>query len=500
MDSQSEQFPALVDQLRPPSSALPEQQIHTAENRLSFRRQDLEAVLNNIPFNPSSLIGLFEKDYGSEYAASAGVWEGYTIKEHTLMVMGQFEKYFSNSPLPAGIDKNLFRTMLALHDIGKPEAIRSGGKHLQHEYTAKIMNSILSELGYSQQEKNLALALVSGDSIGDSIKTGNIQTSAAEIVKAARVAGVPPEEFFDLLTIFYRVDAGSYTEDAGGKRSLDSLFEFDKERKQLRFSPQTNATITRLKAKVQSLSLPASSPSQISKLPPEKAKGKVASIASGIRKVFEKLKTQPSQQKQSDSAHDKAPIKPYDYVDSEIEDILARWEEQPPDIKRARQEQYEKEQLSEPVIAYHGTPEDFEEFKPGQLSWFTESLSEAFVPRVAHTRKFVKLVELHIAHPFHHIGAFDRPYYIQTVKGQLDYAKKYKALGYDGATFEDHYFGRVWIPFDNKQIKVLATSVEGRSLDEIAKYFNEQIAKREREGKVMLPGEMTKKLDSLYTT
>lgn len=234
----------------PPTGIGKEQPI---ENKLSFGRKDLDKVLNEKQFNPNSLIGLFEKDYGSEYAASAGVWEGYTIKQHTLMVMGQYEKYFVHNPLPANMDRNLFRTTLALHDIGKPEAIKMGGKHLQHEYTEPKMNSILSQLEFSQQEKDMALAVATGDPIGNSLKTGDIEKSVEEIVQSARKANVPPEEFFDLLTVFYRCDAGSYTEDAGGKRSLDHLFEFDGEKRELRFAPHTNETIKRLRSKIQSL-------------------------------------------------------------------------------------------------------------------------------------------------------------------------------------------------------------------------------------------------------
>lgn len=238
----------------------PEQKQPNVEQKLSFARRDLDNILSQNPFQPEDLVGLFAKDFGPDYEADAGVWEGYTIKQHTLMVMGQFEKYFAHSPLPADVDKNLFRTMLALHDIGKPEAIRMGGKHLQHEYNERKMNTILSQLEFSQHEKDLALAVASADSIGNSIKTGNIETSAGEIIQSAQKANVPPEEFFDLLTVFYRVDAGSYTEDAGGKYSLDHLFEFDREKKELRFSPQTNEKITKLRERV--LSLKESNPIQ----------------------------------------------------------------------------------------------------------------------------------------------------------------------------------------------------------------------------------------------
>lgn len=243
-----------------PSSSTTNSQERPLNKKLSFERKELDATLNQTPFDPNNLIGLFERDYSQEYATSVGVWEGYTLKQHTSMVLSQFEKYFSNSLQYTNIDKNFFKTFLALHDLGKPEAVRMGEKHLQYEHTKRIMNNILSELGYSRQEKALALALVSADPIGESIKANgrNIEASAREIIKLAQAANIPTAKFFDLLTIYYRVDAGSYTEDAGGKRSLDILFEFDKERKQLRFAPQTNEVIAKLKTAVESLSNSAS--------------------------------------------------------------------------------------------------------------------------------------------------------------------------------------------------------------------------------------------------
>ena len=233
-----------------------------------------------------------------------------------------------------------------------------------------------------------------------------------------------------------------------------------------------------------------------SQVPSEKAKGKVTS---GIKRVIERLKTYPSQHtqhKQLNNTHDLPPEAEESLVDYEIKRILALREKEPPHIKREREEQYMKEQLFEPVIAYHGTDKDFEEFKPGQLAYFTEKIRAAFINTPERTRKIVKLVELHIAYPCTHLDEFSLPYYIGTLEGRLDFVKKWKALGYDGATWEDAYFDRIWIPFDNSQIKILATSVEGQSQEEIAKYFGEVVAKRG--GKVMLPGEMTKKLRSLY--
>ena len=51
-------------------------------------------------------------------------------------------------------------------------------------------------------------------------------------------SGLPAQEFWKLLEIYYQVDAGSYTEDAGGYRGLDSLFSFDPENGKMSFAPQ----------------------------------------------------------------------------------------------------------------------------------------------------------------------------------------------------------------------------------------------------------------------
>lgn len=228
--------------------------------------------------------------------------------------------------------------------------------------------------------------------------------------------------------------------------------------------------------------------SQTINLPSEKTKGKIFSITSNIRKLF-KAKNLPSQQEQFDNIYNEAPIK--SDVDYEIERILAERQKEPPEIKRRRQERYEEERLSKAIIAYHGTAKDFDEFKPGQLAWFTESLSNALVKvPPTHLREIVKLVKLRIVHPYHHSSN-------PLLHPDLNWVKKMKALGYDGVTWEQPDFGRVWMPFDNdKQIEILATSARGQSLDEIAKYFAEQIVKIKE--KVMLPGEMDKKISSLY--
>lgn len=217
------------------------------EYKLSFTDNELIEIFNDETFNPEKLILLLEKQYPNTYDQGVGVWEGYDLKKHTLMVMGQFEKYFDNQELPLGVDKNTFRLILALHDIGKPEAIAMGEKHLQHEYTPKYIQLLFKRLGIDEQHTKLALVLTSGDPIGPYLmnKKNYLETKNV-IAEMANKANLQIDEFFELLCIYYKVDAGSYTKNAGGLESLDKLFKFDEEKWKLNFSDDIQEKINKL--------------------------------------------------------------------------------------------------------------------------------------------------------------------------------------------------------------------------------------------------------------
>jgi hypothetical protein len=56
-------------------------------------------------------------------------------------------------------------------------------------------------------------------------KKARAKKVAEKISAEAAKNGIGVEEYFDLITCYYRADAGSYTVDAGGIESLDFLFE-----------------------------------------------------------------------------------------------------------------------------------------------------------------------------------------------------------------------------------------------------------------------------------
>jgi len=221
------------------------------EHKLCFKKTELTKIIESKNFNPEDLISLLEKQYPNVYNQDAGVWEGYSLKRHTLMVIRQFEKYFSHSDLPLGVSVSFFRLILALHDIGKPEAIAKGGKHLQHKYTQKYILSLFKLLEIEEKNTNIALVLASGDPIGKYISNEKSIFDTLETVeKMAKKADVPIDQFFKLLCIYYKVDAGSYTKNAGGIESLDRLFNFDEIGKKLNFADNIQKKIDQLFLKV----------------------------------------------------------------------------------------------------------------------------------------------------------------------------------------------------------------------------------------------------------
>ncbi len=151
------------------------------------------------------------------FAGDAGVWEGYSIREHTLMV---YDNYADQSPhfhlnairTPENVNvSRLMKFTVALHDIGKPEAIKAGNKALQHKYTTPILVEKLRQLEFSEAEVAIAKAVVDNDVLGDFLK-GMISPEQAyeKISSIAATTSVSPRDYFRLQSFFYTIDAAAY--------------------------------------------------------------------------------------------------------------------------------------------------------------------------------------------------------------------------------------------------------------------------------------------------
>ena len=214
---------------------------------MKFTTEQLNSALDEDPFKPYRLVDLLMREYPNTYDQGVDVWEKYTLRQHTIMVMNQFEKYFAHNPLPAKIQNRYFRLFLAVHDLGKPRAIANGGKHLQHQYTRKMIENLFAKLEIDQLHTAIALALASGDPLGKYIR-GKLSAAEAKniISNNAKTTTLSYSDYLAILIVFFKVDAGSYTEDAGGKKSLDNKFNFDPQNRKLDFAEDVEEKVNLL--------------------------------------------------------------------------------------------------------------------------------------------------------------------------------------------------------------------------------------------------------------
>jgi len=231
----------------------------TSTKKGKISREALNSILYSQKFSTEKLIELLTNEFGYLYSEQIGVWEGYSLEEHTLMVLGQFEKYFSHRQLPGNVDKGFFRLILALHDIAVPVAIQNGDKSGQFKFVVGMIEDFLKALNFSSQEINLAVSLVGADPIGTYIKVMTDNESDARVkywvtkesydivLGMAAHCSMSANTYFDLLLIYYMVDAGSYTADAGGQQGLDWLFIFKPGIRAVTFSPDIQAIVNQFK-------------------------------------------------------------------------------------------------------------------------------------------------------------------------------------------------------------------------------------------------------------
>jgi hypothetical protein len=242
--------------MNPSEQHHPSEIINTSERRLNlhFTLEELNEVLDRPDYNPEELIQLLKRDFHQEYESQVGVIQELTLEQHTLKAAQQFEKYFADQKLPGNISLKLFRFLLALHDIGKPEAFTRGDKRLQHVYTPIIVRSLLENLGFQEKDVPIAVALVSIDPIGEFLKNSDPEDVIKELEVAAEDSGVPILDLYKLLLILYQVDASSYTKDAGVEKGMDRFFIFDSAHGKIDFSPPYKNYIEQFTDLVQQIS------------------------------------------------------------------------------------------------------------------------------------------------------------------------------------------------------------------------------------------------------
>lgn len=166
------------------------------------------------------------------YKLFAGVGEGYSVEEHTRMVVESFEKEFLPRPeiqeilRRNGLTSQQMMLFLALHDIGKGPAVKkiihptSERKKLELRNTQEIINEFAQQWNLGS-EADIFIQLLSDDAIGDFLKKVNpsiadVLDTRLAISRAAgncRAAGhfnMRDSDFLELKIVFHQVDAASY--------------------------------------------------------------------------------------------------------------------------------------------------------------------------------------------------------------------------------------------------------------------------------------------------
>lgn len=145
----------------------------------------------------------------------------YVVKQHTLLVCQQFEKYaFEFNTKVMNID--LMRLVLAMHDIGK--AI---DRATQHIHTLSLIREFWSETPFTNYELKLVEILLKDDHIGNYFQgkyDGSILQD--EIKKDATELQIDASCLLQLKMVLYQCDIASYTKDAGGLKYLEYMFVY----------------------------------------------------------------------------------------------------------------------------------------------------------------------------------------------------------------------------------------------------------------------------------
>ena len=118
--------------------------------------------------------------------------------------------------------------LLLLHDIGKSVAYKKGNKENQYIETINIISENKEILNISDYTFSLFKTILENDSLGMYMQ-GKMSLEAIydDVVQRAKKINIEIDELFYLLSVYYQCDVASYTEDAGGIKYLEYLFDYN---------------------------------------------------------------------------------------------------------------------------------------------------------------------------------------------------------------------------------------------------------------------------------
>jgi hypothetical protein len=154
----------------------------------------------------------------------------YILKNHTNLVLAQFDKYFSHKFAPPELQ--FFRFVLIIHDVGKPRAFNNGNKNKQYSHSNNIITEIWHQISNSKKDLDIILFLLDGDLLGEYFQCQvDLDYTAKKIINASKPLNMAPIRLLYLLIVYFQCDTSAYTRDAGGLSYLEHLFQYEIDRK-----------------------------------------------------------------------------------------------------------------------------------------------------------------------------------------------------------------------------------------------------------------------------
>jgi len=273
-------------------------------------------ALNRPGFDPQPLLARLKQDplLRELFPLRVGELEPINFGQHTKMVLGLDEMFFKYRPLPGGMELSTQRLLLFVHDMGKPPALRSGEKGLQHKLNPIFLQALFKQWKVDPTQTRMALALLNtrfGSAIRiyrrmAELREAYLQNNQEQIAhfekrirnnygleaeyaekvlselrqpphtspsfesyarekalkainEGARQAEMDPSDFLQLSIRFHQVDAGAWTTFANGgtvqipgarASAFDDMFVFDTQKNRIRYNPYVQSQVDALAASI----------------------------------------------------------------------------------------------------------------------------------------------------------------------------------------------------------------------------------------------------------
>lgn len=206
-----------------------------------FNTEELQNYLLQEKIEPDKLLTILMQDTELDdlYTFNSGVVENESVQSHTEKVLSKFETFFAASFKNPQV-RAQFRLMLAMHDIGKGQAvIETQDTFRQHEFTLPVAERVFQDLGYTEITSNFLLAVIDQDFLGDFLKGAKtLEQILPALVSKAQTSGVSLPIYYEAIKQLYMCDASTYDRAPQGYRAVADLFEMRSESSVITFSQE----------------------------------------------------------------------------------------------------------------------------------------------------------------------------------------------------------------------------------------------------------------------